>query len=156
MLNSGRTLRGAVAALALTAAAACQPIVTNHGYAPTEDRLAEVEPGVDGADSVMRKIGRPSTAGVIRADAWYYVGSTFETVAWRAPEAVDRRVVAVRFGPDGLVASVERFGLEDGQVISLATRTTPTYGREMTIIQQIFGNVGNIAAGTGGSGLFGQ
>ncbi|MFT6887948.1 MAG: outer membrane protein assembly factor BamE (lipoprotein component of BamABCDE complex) [Paracoccaceae bacterium] len=151
-----RTLHGAAAALALLAVAGCAPIISTHGYAPTEDRLSEVEPGVDGAEAVMRKIGRPSTAGVIRSDAWYYVASTFETEAWHAPEAVDRRVVAVRFGPDGLVASVERFGLEDGKIISLATRVTPTYGREMTIVQQIFGNLGNINANSGAGGLFGQ
>lgn len=155
MRISGRTLRGGVAALALMAAAACQPIVTVHGYAPTEDRLAEVEPGVDSAETVVRKIGRPSTAGVIRADAWYYVASTFETDSWHAPEAVDRRVVAIRFGADGLVSGIERYGLEDGQVINLATRITPTYGREMTIVQQIFGNVGNLNSG-GGGGLLGN
>lgn len=156
MLTRGRTLRAGVAALALMTAAACQPIVTTHGYAPTEDRLAELEPGVDSADTVVRKIGRPSTAGVIRSDAWYYVASTFETVAWNAPEPVERRVVAVRFGPDGLVSGVDRYGLEDGQVINLATRTTPTYGREMSIIQQVFGNVGNVSAGSDTSGLFGD
>jgi hypothetical protein len=51
---------------------------------------------------------------------------------------------------------VERFGLEDGKIISLATRVTPTYGREMTIVQQIFGNLGNINANSGAGGLFGQ
>jgi outer membrane protein assembly factor BamE (lipoprotein component of BamABCDE complex) len=156
MLGRGWTLRGTTAALALLTAA-CAPIVTTHGYAPPEDRLAAVEPGVDSAETVVRKIGRPSTAGVVRADAWYYVASVFETNAWQAPRAVERRVIAIRFGADGLVSGVERYGLEDGQVIDLATRTTPTYGREMTIVQQVFGNLGNVSAGAGGGGgLFGQ
>ncbi|MFT6773256.1 MAG: outer membrane protein assembly factor BamE (lipoprotein component of BamABCDE complex) [Paracoccaceae bacterium] len=151
--------RGAVAAALLAVAAGCAPIVSNHGYAPPEDRLALIEAGIDSPETVSRKIGRPSTAGVIRADAWYYVASTFQTVAWNAPEPVSRRVVAVRFGPDGLVSKVDRYGLEDGVVIDLATRTTPTYGREMTIIQQVFGNIGNVRASegtTGGGGIFGQ
>jgi len=144
--------RGAMAALLLTAAAACSPIVTNHGYAPPEDTLAQIELGVDGAEMVARKIGRPSTAGVVRADVWYYVASTFETLAWNAPAPVSRRVIAVRFGADGLVSQIDRYGLEDAQVINLATRTTPTFGREMTVLQQIFGNVGNLNAGGGGGG----
>lgn len=143
-----RTAAGA-AALAF-ALAGCEPIVTNHGYAPPSDRLALVEVGVDGPETVQRKIGRPSTSGVIRGNVWYYVGSRFETMAWSAPEEVERRVIAIAFGGDGLVASVDQYGMEDGRIINLVTRTTPTYGREMTILQQLFGNLGNFDAGESG------
>ena len=140
----------AVAAACAAALAGCEPIVTTHGYAPPEARLAEVEPGVDGAESVERKIGRPSTSGVIRANVWYYVSTTFETSGWNSPEESGRRVVAISFGPDGLVSAVDRYGMEDGRIINLVTRTTPTYGRRMTILQQIFGNLGNFEAGESG------
>ena len=138
--------RGAAAAalagaLALTA---CAPIVRNHGYAPTDSQLAEIAPGADSAATVAAKIGRPSTGGVVRNDAWYYVASRTETQGWNAPRVADRRVVAIRFAEDGTVASVDRFGLEDGRVVNLVTRTTPTFGRELTVLQQIFGNLGNV------------
>jgi hypothetical protein len=42
---------------------------------------------------------------------------------------------------------VNRYGLEDGRVIDLATRTTPTFGRELTVLQQLFGNIGNFDPG---------
>lgn len=151
-----RRLPVLAAAAALTALAACEPVVTTHGYAPPEDRLAEIQPGVDGMESVQRKIGRPSTSGVIRANTWYYMGATFETEGWSGPEEVERRVVAINFGGDGLVASVDQYGLEDGRVINLVTRTTPTFGREMTVLQQIFGNLGNISAGNAPEGFLGN
>jgi outer membrane protein assembly factor BamE (lipoprotein component of BamABCDE complex) len=139
-------------ALALTlAAGGCSPIVSTHGYTPNDEQLAQIETGLDSAQTVSRKIGRPSTGGVVRNDAWYYVSSRFETVAYNAPELTERRVVAVRFGNDGLVSDIERYGLEDGRVVNLVTRTTPTFGRELTVVQQIFGNVGNIGANTVGS-----
>ncbi|MEO1613736.1 MAG: outer membrane protein assembly factor BamE, partial [Pseudomonadota bacterium] len=46
----------------------------------------------------------------------------------------------------GRVTNVARYGIEDGQVIDLITRTTPTYGREITILQQLFGNIGRVGA----------
>ena len=50
-------------------------------------------------------------------------------------------MVAISFDPDGVVTDVRQFGIEDGRVIDLVTRTTPTYGREMTVVQQLLGNL---------------
>ena len=141
-------LRGwAVPALAL-ALAACEPVIATHGYAPPEERLSDILPGVDTAGTVAAAVGRPSTGGVIRDDAWYYVASRVETLGWNAPEVTERRVVVVRFDADGVVTGIDRFGLEDGRVINLVTRTTPTFGRELSALQQIFGNLGNVGAAT--------
>ena len=59
---------------------------------------------------------------------------------------VDRKVVAIRFDGSGRVSNVARYGVEDGKVIDLITRTTPTYGREITLLQQLFGNIGRVGA----------
>ncbi|MEO0681153.1 MAG: outer membrane protein assembly factor BamE [Pseudomonadota bacterium] len=145
-----QSLIGPFILAAVTAAtlAACEPIIRTHGYAPTETQLSDIAPGLDTVSTVTTKIGRPSTGGVVRDNTWFYVASRTETLAYNPPEVVERRVVAVRFEDDGTVASVDRFGLEDGRVINLVTRTTPTFGRELTVLQQIFGNLGNVGAST--------
>lgn len=135
-----------VVAAALITLAACEPSVRVHGYAPAEAQLASLEPGIDSAATVASKIGRPSTAGVMRNDAWYYVSSRVETLTYNAPEVTERRIVAVRFDDAGVLASADIFGLEDGRVINLVTRTTPTFGRELTVLQQVFGNLANAGA----------
>ena len=56
------------------------------------------------------------------------------------------RPVAIRFDNAGRVSNVARYGVEDGKVIDLITRTTPTYGREITLLQQLFGNIGRVGA----------
>lgn len=134
----------AAAGLAAAALAACEPIAHTHGYAPPPEALAQIQPGVDSVATVTQKIGRPSTGGVIRDDTWYYVASKTETWAYNPPEVVDRRVVAVSYDDSGLVRDVNTYGLEDGRIINLVTRTTPTYGRELTILQQVFGNLTNV------------
>lgn len=149
MRRSARAaLRPAAAAAAALMLAACEPVVEVHGYAPSPAQLEQVRPGQDDANAVASKIGRPSTAGVIRDDAWYYVASRVETMAYNAPEVTDRRVVAVRFDDERVVESVDAYGLKDGRVINLVTRTTPTFGRELTVLQQIFGNLGNVSSET--------
>jgi outer membrane protein assembly factor BamE (lipoprotein component of BamABCDE complex) len=134
--------RAAPTLFLIAALAGCAATYTQHGFAPQLAELGTIEAGVDTRGSVLRKLGRPSTTGSFDADAWYYVASTMERFAFRAPKVVDRTVVAVAFDDTGLVTSVNRYGLEDGRIIDLVTRTTPTYGRELTVLQQLFGNIG--------------
>jgi outer membrane protein assembly factor BamE (lipoprotein component of BamABCDE complex) len=51
-------------------------------------------------------------------------------------------VVAIEFDEQGVVTGIGQFGLEDGQIVDLVTRTTPTYGSQLTILEQLFGNIG--------------
>ncbi len=125
----------------------CAPTYVNHGFAPQIAELDALSAGVDTRGSVLRKLGRPSSTGSFDADVWYYVASRTEKFAFYAPKVVDRTVAAVRFDEAGLVTQVNRYGLEDGKVVDLVTATTPTYGRELTVIQQLFGNIGRINAG---------
>ena len=74
--------------------------------------------------------------------SWYYIGQKTEQVAFLEPEILERRVLVVDFSDDGTVADTKLFSLEDGQVINMVSRTTPTEGRDLSVLQQIFGNLG--------------
>ncbi len=124
--------------------AACAPVMQNHGYAPDEELIAEIKAGEDTRGSVRRKIGRPGTNGVFSDTGWYYVASQVKHYMYYEPEVVSRRVVAVEFDENDVVSSVNSYGFEDGRIIDLQTRTTPTHGRQLTILQQILGNIGKI------------
>lgn len=143
----GRITRAAVLLSLALGLAACAATYRGHGYAPNTDELTNVQPGQDTKGSVRAKIGRPGGTGIVSDDAWYYVASTLEHFAYRAPVVVDRRVVAIRFDDAGIVADIRQFGIAEGQVIDLVTRTTPTYGRELTVVQQLMGNLLNFNAG---------
>lgn len=125
---------------------ACEPSIRTHGYAPAPETLGTIAVGEDTRGSVARKIGRPVTRGTFEDDDWYYVSSTLEHYMYYEPKVVDRRVVAVSFDENDVVTDVSTYGVEDGRVIDLATRTTPTHGRQLTILQQIFSNIGVLGA----------
>ena len=126
--------------------AGCSPTVQVHGYVPSEADLSRIRPGFDDMGSVEEILGRPSSNGILRDSAWYYVQSTVENFTWHAPEVIDRKVIAVNFTEGGTVREVRRFGLEHGRIIDLETRTTETGGREMGIVEQLFGNLLNLDA----------
>lgn len=132
-----------VAAIGLSG---CAPTYVNHGFAPQIAELDALAAGVDTRGSVLRKLGRPSSTGTFDGDVWYYVASRTEKFAFYEPKVVDRTIAVVRFDEGGLVTQVNRYGLEDGKIVDLVTATTPTYGRELTVMQQLFGNIGRINA----------
>lgn len=133
--------------LALGALAACQPIYRSHGYVPSDSDLAMLVVGQDTRDTVGDFIGRPSSAGVLEDGGWYYVGSRWREVGWRKPQEIEREVVAISFDAGGVVRNIERFGLQDGRVVTLSRRVTDSNIKGVTFLGQLLGSIGNVDAG---------
>jgi outer membrane protein assembly factor BamE (lipoprotein component of BamABCDE complex) len=140
--------RGVVLATLLAGAlAACSPIYRYHGYLPPESELAAVAVGQTTREEVVALVGAPSATGVIGDEAYYFVRSRFRDYGYRASQEVEREVLVISFTSGGVVANVERFGLEDGNVIILSRRVTDDNLRDTTFIRQLLGNVGQFDAG---------
>ncbi len=132
---------------------ACTKIVERRGYIPDSQALSEIEIGVDTQTSVASTLGTPSTVAPFEMAgqrAWYYISTTTERRAFLDPTPVERTILAVYFSEDQKVADIRRYGLEDGRVVDFASRETPTTGKELTILGQLFGNLGRF--NSGGSG----
>ncbi len=142
---SARTLvLTALAAGAL--ASACTPIVRRHGYAPEREALTEIAPAQDTRATVLARFGNPSTRSVFDDNTWYYITDVTQQLGYLSPETSARSVTAVRFDARGVVASVDRYSLEDGRIVALVDRETPTRGRELSVLEQLLGNVGALPA----------
>jgi outer membrane protein assembly factor BamE (lipoprotein component of BamABCDE complex) len=138
---SWRTALGA-GLLALTLAG-CAEVPRTHGYVPTEAELDAIEVNLDTRDTVRSIIGDPAVTGMLDDRGWFYVKSQFRTYGWREPEETRRDVVAVLFDERGLVENIERFGIEEGEVIALSRRVTETDASSIGFLQQLLGNIGN-------------
>lgn len=149
-----RSVRGAVRTAVfvglLVGLSACVSQTRNHGYLPSEQDLSEIVIGVDSRETVADLVGTPTTAGVLSAGNFYYVGDTTVTRGWRAPKIVDRQIVAITFDEAGIVQNVTRYGLEDGRVVPIVRRVTESTDGDISFVRRLFGNVGGIDTG----GLF--
>ncbi len=140
-------LKACMASGAIFALTACATLEDKHGYVPEQELLDEIIVGSDTKDTVARIAGRPGTEGIIDDSGWYYVKSEYETRLWRAPVEVDREVVAITFSEKGLVENIERFGLEEGQVVVLNRRVTDSNTQGIGFLRQLFSNLGNFNPG---------
>lgn len=142
---SSRLLLTAAMALAV---AACSTNIAHRGYLAKPGAFAQVHEGMAKSE-VQGILGSPSTTASVnlQGDSYYYISSTTEQKAFFNPTEVDRQVIAIRFDQNDQVASLGQYGLEDGKIIDINSRTTPTRGRELTVLQQLFGDIGKPGPG---------
>ncbi|MFD1797613.1 outer membrane protein assembly factor BamE [Paracoccus aurantiacus] len=142
------TIRSFVIALSLSLAlTACAPVYRHHGYIPPDDALSQVVVGQTSQAEVESLIGRPTSKGLLEGSGWYYVGSRWRHYGAMPPQEIDREVVAINFTPQGTVANVERFGLEQGRIVVLSRRVTDSGITSISALRQALGTLGNITAG---------
>lgn len=138
---------------ALAALSGCVSYRTAHGYVLErgETELTAQE-GVDTKESVLAKYGEPSLIGTFDRNAWYYVSALDASRAFFRPEVTARTVVAFHFDPEGVVERIDTLDLTDSVDVEMASRTTPTRGKELGFWEQLLGNVGQLPAGGPGGG----
>ena len=152
-----RHRRGFALALAVTGAllaSGCTRIRDHQGYLVDESLISAVQPGVDNRDSVVATLGRPTFVGQFSDSDWYYFSRTTRNLAFNKPRPATQTVLRVRFDAAGNVASVDRKGMEQIASISPSGDKTPTLGRDRSLIEELFGNIGAVgstgqSAGTG-------
>ena len=135
----------------LAGLAACAPIKDVRGYVPDEEKVASVRVGADTRDTVQDKLGTPSSTATFGDPTWYYISTEQERYAYFQPDVTKRQILAIQFADDGKVNDIRTYGMEDGQVIALVDRETPSRGKEMSFLQQVFGNMGALPPSAPGS-----
>jgi outer membrane protein assembly factor BamE (lipoprotein component of BamABCDE complex) len=140
-------LRHAAAILALALMAACAPTSSYQGFQAIDKTPADVKVGEDNRTTVLAKLGTPTASSTFDKDTWFYMTQVSSKTAFYHPHVTKRDVVAISFtkGADQ-VAAVDTYTLKDGRVIAYNGRATPTRGRQMTFLEELFGNIGTVSA----------
>ncbi|WP_341894352.1 outer membrane protein assembly factor BamE [Ferrovibrio terrae] len=133
-----------IAAVLLLGAAACAPRQDYRGITIEEEKVNLVKVGQSSEAQVNALLGSPSTISTFPdwGTVYYYISSQTDTVAFLAPELIDQQVLAIAFDKDSKVKEIKRYGLKDGKQIAFVDRETPTRGKELTFLEQLFGNLG--------------
>jgi outer membrane protein assembly factor BamE (lipoprotein component of BamABCDE complex) len=132
-----------IAAVAVAGLAACAPTVARQGYQAVDANPKEVKVGEDTKSTVLSKLGSPSAVSTFEPNTWYYVSQITSTTTYHRPQVNSRDVTVVSFdGESEQVTAVKALDMEDGRKMAYNERETPTRGRELTILEQLLGNVG--------------
>lgn len=132
----------------LLCTAACQPRITTHGFMPRNDLIERLHPGEQDKLQVANILGTPTVMATFDEDVWYYITQTTESKSFFKPKLVDQQILALTFDPTGMLSSLTTRNIVDAKYIDPNPAKTPTAGRDMSVIQQLFGNFGRFNKGT--------
>lgn len=136
-----KTLAYSFLALLTIGAAACTPTQATRGNIVEDFRLAEIVPGVSSRTNVLQSLGSPTTQAPFDDNVWYYIGQKTEKRGIFDPEVVDKKIVVVAFNEEGIVDTIENVDADQIDVHPVR-RKTPTSGNDITVMEQLIGNVG--------------
>lgn len=133
-----------IAAMAILAA--CEEQVDVRGNMPDPRAVEDIRPGQTTRAEVEDMLGAPSAVATFEDEVWYYIGGRVKTVSFFRPEVLDRKVITVRFNGSGVVESIEHQDASEERNIAIVSRETPTRGKDLTVLQQIIGNLGRFGS----------
>lgn len=136
-----------IATMVVLALSACTSRKFVRGYMADEEMVSSIKAQVDTHDSVQQMLGSPSSIATFDNDNWYYYSKKSESLAFFKENITELNIIAVRFDTDGYVTAVDRYSLDDLNNIDPVGKTTRTHGRELSFIQELFGNIGRFGAG---------
>ena len=111
------------------------------GYVAQEGTLEQIPIGAT-QEQVLIVLGTPSTVATVSGEAFYYISQTSRrTMAFMPYEVKDQRVIAVYFDKDRRVARLANYGLKDGKIFDFVSQTTPTSGKELNYVGNLFKNI---------------
>ena len=148
-MNFTKTMKSLLVGAAFcTLIGACSPTTAQRGNMVQDFQLVAVQPGVSTRSDVLRNMGSPTTKAPFNENVWYYIGQTTEKHGILDPEVVDERVVVIVFDDNDTIVQA---GELDRERIDLPIDRdkTPTYGNEMTALQQLLGNLGKFSGSAG-------
>ena len=111
------------------------------GYVAQEGTLEQIPIGAT-QEQVLIVLGTPSTVSTVSGQTFYYISQTSQRAAAFLPyEVKDQRVIAVYFDKDRRVTRLANYGLKDGKIFDFVSQTTPTSGKELNYLGNVFKNI---------------
>lgn len=134
-------------ALLMTALGGCTKDIDARGNLPTPLALEKLAPGEQTRQDVRNLLGSPATTSVFDNETWYYISSQTTQYAFYPVEELERTIYAVHFDQRGILNNVTKLDQRDGREIQIVSRETPTKGRELSLVEQLIGNLGRFNSG---------
>ena len=141
MIKKQTTKHLITSAAAIILLTACTPTISERGNIVKDYQIEQVAIGVHTRLDVLKIMGSPTTQAPFNDNLWYYIGQKTEKRGVFDPKVAEERIVAVKFDPEGIVRVIE--DVESERVdIPLERSKTKTHGNEITLPQQLLGNLG--------------
>jgi len=108
--------------------------------------MSKIQVGEQNRNEVAEVLGTPSTLGTFDDKVWYYISRKTEKFAFLREKVLDQQVIAIYFNERDIVEAIHRYNQDDLREVGMVDRTTPTTGKELSVLEQLLGNLGRFGA----------
>ena len=126
---------------------ACVKAHHSRGYVFNQEHVEALTPGTSTRDDVLALLGSPTSISQYEQERWHYIGREFSQKSVLEPELETQQILTISFNEDGTVADLGQKDKKDAKAIESVSRTTPTAGHELGIMEQLLGNFGRFNSG---------
>ena len=123
----------------------CSKLVEQNGVPINNEMFQKLIIGSSTKNQVKKNLGKPLIIDDQNEETWIYFSQKIEKIAFFAPKLTDRTVMLLKFKNNRLI-NKESFTQQDSKIIDISTKKVISGGRKLTILQQIFGNIGNFSS----------
>lgn len=95
-------------------------------------------------------LGPPSTTPYQNPRRWIYIGRVTHTIAFLRPSTDQQQIYIFEFDDDNILSSIEKIPFEKFRDLTPNENETPTYGKDLSILQEMVGNIGKFGRPQGG------
>ena len=120
----------------------CDSIQHTRGNIPLPSTIESLEIGKTTTQDVLKNFGSPSVEGTFDNKVWYYIGWKKERYAFFEPEIIDHQVHILIFDNKDILQNHTLLTADDLKNIALNPDKTPTTGIQVSVIEQLLGNLG--------------
>jgi len=123
---------------------ACAPRMDLRGKLLDEDDIQKLKINIHSKHDVRNLFGEPTVINTYLPDQWLYIYRKTLTKAFLTPKTTEYQVTVLNFNKAGVLQSINNKGVKDLKEVQHVSRTTPTTGHDIGVLQQVFGNFGRI------------
>lgn len=111
------------------------------GYEIPDSALQQIRAG-QSEDLVVAVLGSPQSRGSFgNENVFYYVETRIERTTFGLSNVQSRTVLAVYFDDRKIVTDKAIYSLEDGRLITVEPRRTPSFGHDRSFVEQLLDSV---------------
>ena len=123
----------------------CSKIVEQNGVPTNDEIFSKLNVGKSTKSQVKNILGEPLMIDEQLVETWIYFSQKIEKFAFFEPELSSRKVILLSF-KNSILINKETFSQEDSKIIEISSKKVISGGRKLTVLQQIFGNIGNFSS----------
>ncbi|WP_018979664.1 outer membrane protein assembly factor BamE [Saccharibacter floricola] len=160
---SRRSWAGILAGSALLLSG-CAPPIPRGALIDKED-YSQLTPNTSTQSDALSTLGSPTTHATFNDNTWIYVSMTKDLVPLSHPAVDKQQVLVLNFDNRGVLRKMSILGRRDAIPVRMVNDKTPTPGTQISVIQELLGNVGRynpmssmgstFGGGMGGGGMGG-